>query len=203
MGPGSRVTGPLSAGTTLRATEVGDSLADRLLDQRIVVLGQEIDEEVAHLVCGRLVLLAAENRRYDITLYVSSPGGSPGAATAIHDTMQWVEPDVVTIVHGTAAGAGLLVAAAGAAGRRTALPHARFRLALPPGAAGVTTDVRARSEELTRQRRALAELIAGHSGRTTAEVAADTERERWFTATEALGYGLVDRVAGMDTENIG
>ena len=106
MGPGSRVAGPLSGGATLHASEAADSLADRLLDQRIIVLGQEIDDEVAHLVCGRLVLLAAENRRHDITLYVSSSGGSPGPATAIHDTMRWVEPDVVTIVHGTVARGG-------------------------------------------------------------------------------------------------
>lgn len=199
MGPGSRVAGTLSAGTA----EAADSLADRLLDQRIVVLGQEIDDEVAHLVCGRLVLLAAENRRHDITLYVSSSGGSPGAATAIHDTMRWVEPDVVTIVHGTAGGAGLLVAASGAAGRRTALPHARFALTPPPGGVGVTTDVRARSEELARQRRELAALIAGHTGRTTDEITVDTERGRRFSATEALGYGLVDRIAGMHTGSIG
>lgn len=196
MGPG--VAGTLSAGTAVRAADAADALADRLLDQRIVVLGQEIDDDVAHLVCGRLVLLAAENRRHDITLYVSSSGGSPGAATAIHDTMRWVEPDVVTVVHGTAGGAGLLVAAAGAAGRRTALPHARYQLTPPPGGVGVTTDVRARSEELTRQRREVAALIAGHSGRTTGEVTTDTERGRRFTATEALGYGLVDRVAGVD-----
>ena len=203
MGPGSRVTTPIGAGTALHATEARDSLADRLLDQRIVVIGQEIDEEIAHLVCGRLVLLAAENRRHDITLYVSSSGGAPGAATAIHDTMQWVEPDVVTIVHGTAAGAGLLVATAGAPGRRTALSHARYQLTHPAGAAGVTADVRARSEELARQRGELAALVADRSGRTADQVAADTERGRRFTATEALGYGLVDRVAGMDTADFG
>ncbi|TCK26978.1 ATP-dependent Clp protease proteolytic subunit [Pseudonocardia endophytica] len=182
-----------------RGERVADALADRLLDQRIVVLGQEIDDDVADAVCGRLLLLAAENRRHDITLYVSSSGGSPAAATAIHDTMRWVEPDVVTIVHGSVTGAGLLVAAAGARGRRTALPHARFHLTPPPGGVGVTSDVRGRSEELTRSRRELTELIAAYSGHTAEEVAADTERGRWFGATEALGYGLVDRVAGIDT----
>lgn len=191
MGPGSRVE------------QASDPLADRLLDQRIVVLGQEIDDDVAHLVCGRLLLLAAENRRHDITLYVHSSGGSPGAAAAIHDTMRWVDPDVVTVVHGTVAGAGVLVAAAGAPGRRTALPHARFHLTPPPGGVGVTADVRGRSEELTRQRRELAELVAAHSGRTTDEVVADSERGRWFGATEALGYGLVDRVAGQDGTTAG
>jgi ATP-dependent Clp protease, protease subunit len=181
-----------------RSGQAADALADRLLDQRVVVLGQEIDDEVADAVCGRLLLLAAENRRHDITLYVSSSGGSPAAATAIHDTMRWVEPDVVTIVHGTVTGAGVLVAAAGASGRRTALPHARFHLTPPPGGVGVTADVRARSEELTRRRRELAELIAAYSGHSVADVVTDTERGRWFGATEALGYGLVDRVAGVD-----
>ncbi len=203
MGPGSRVTGLPPTGAALRATHAADSLADRLLGERIVVLGQEIDDEVAHLVCSRLLLLAAENRRHEITLYVSSTGGAPTAAIAIHDTMRWIEPDVVTIVHGTAAAAGLLVAAAGAPGRRTALPHARFQLAHPPGGAGVTTDVRARSEELARQRRELAELVAGHCGRPTDEVAADADRGRWLTASEAVAYGLVDRVAGMDISAIG
>ena len=201
MGPGSRVAGPLSNGSAMRTAQAVGSLDDRLLDQRIVVLGHEIDDDVAHLVCGRLVLLAAENRRHDITLHVSSSGGAPGAALAIHDTMRWVEPDVVTIVHGTVSGAGLLVAAAGATGRRTALPHARFQLTPPPGGVGVTTDVRGRSEELTRQRRALTELIAAYTGHTVDEVAADTERGRWFGATEALSYGLVDRMAGIDTAN--
>lgn len=201
MGPGSH-GGLLSTGAALRTTQVADSLADRLLGERIVVLGQEIDDDVAHLVCSRLVLLAAENRRHDITLHISScAGGSRGAATAIHDTMRWVRPDIMTVVHGTVATAGLLVAAAGAPGRRVALPHARFLLHHPAGGAGgSTTDVRARSEELARQRRELAELVAGRCGRPVEEVAADAERGRWFTPAEAVEYGIVDRVAEqMDT----
>lgn len=201
MGPGSRGAGLLTPGTTLRATRAAESTADRLLGERIVVLGPELDDEAAHLVCSRLVLLDAEDRRRDVTLYVGYASGSPAAAGVIRDAMQWVRPDVVTVVHAPVSAAGLLVAAAGAPGRRVALPHTRFLLDHPTGAdGGPSADVRARSEELARRRREFAEMVAGHCGRPVDEVTADAGRGRWFTPSEAVEYGIVDKVADrMDT----
>lgn len=180
---------------TVRPT-LADSLTERLLGRRIVVLGQEVDDEVANVLCGQLLLLAAEDRRQDITLFINSTGGSVSAATAIHDTMQWVEPDVATVVHGTAGSMGQFLLCAGARGKRSALPNSKIVMQQPGGGFGGTAaDVRTRSEQLTRQKRELAELIAGHTGRPVDQIAADSERERWFTPAEAVDYGLIDRVA--------
>lgn len=172
-----------------------DSLSERLLGQRIVVLGQEVDDEAANVVCAQLLLLAAEDRRQDIMLFINCPGGSVSAGMAIHDTMQWVEPDVATVVHGTAASMGQFLLCAGEPGKRTALPHSKIMMHQPSGGFGGTaTDIRIRSEQLTRQKRELAELIAGHTGRPVDQIVADSERDRWFTPAEAIDYGLIDRV---------
>ncbi|MDN5915396.1 MAG: ATP-dependent Clp protease proteolytic subunit [Pseudonocardia sp.] len=180
---------------TTAGTPLAESLSERLLGQRIVVLGQEVDDEVSNVVCSQLLLLSAEDPRRDIQLFINSPGGSISAGMAIYDTMQWIEPDVATVAHGTAASMGQFLLSAGAPGKRTALPHSKIVLHQPSGGlGGDATDIRIRSEQLTRQKRELAELIAAHTGQPVEQVVADSERDRWFTPAEAIDYGLIDRV---------
>ena len=180
-----------STGRTL-----GDSLAERLLDDRIVVLGQEVDDDVANVLCAQLLLLAAQDRRRDVTMFINSPGGSVSAGMAIYDTMQWIEPDVATVANGMAASMGQFLLSAGAVGKRTAMPHSKIMMHQPSGGlGGNAADIRIRSEQLTRQKREMAELIAEHTGQSVEQVTADSERDRWFTPPEAVDYGLIDRLA--------
>ncbi|MET0191564.1 MAG: ATP-dependent Clp protease proteolytic subunit [Pseudonocardia sediminis] len=173
----------------------GDPLSDRLLEQRIVMLGREIDDEVATTVCSQLLLLAGEDPHRDIGLYINSAGGSISAGMAIYDTMQSIEPDVATVAQGMAASMGQFLLCAGAPGKRSALPHSKIMMHQPSGGLGGTaSDVRIRSEQITRQKRELAELIASHTGQSVEQVVADSDRDRWFTPEEAIGYGLIDRV---------
>ncbi|MBW0106067.1 ATP-dependent Clp protease proteolytic subunit [Pseudonocardia sp. KRD291] len=181
--------------TTTGVAAFGESLSERLLGQRIVVLGQEVDDEVSTVLCSQLLLLAAEDPRRDIQLFINSPGGSISAGMAIYDTMQSIEPDVATVAQGTAASMGQFLLCAGAAGKRSALAHSKIMMHQPGGGLGGTaSDVRIRSEQITRQKREMAELIAAHTGQTVEQVVADSDRDRWFTPTEAIEYGLIDRV---------
>ena len=181
--------------TTTGVAAFGDSLSERLLGQRIVVLGQEVDEEVSTVLCSQLLLLAAEDPRRDIQLFINSPGGSISAGMAIYDTMQSIAPDVATVAQGTAASMGQFLLCAGAAGKRSALPHSKIMMHQPSGGLGGTaSDVRIRSEQITRQKREMAELIAAHTGQPVEQVVADSDRDRWFTPAEAIDYGLIDRV---------
>ena len=167
---------------------------DRLVAERILVLGGELTDEVANTLCAQLVLLSADPHR-DISLYLNSPGGSISAAMTVYDTMQFIPNDVATVAIGLAASTAQFLLTAGTPGKRYALPHARIVLQQPSGSIeGSATDVAVRAEELLRARRTLQELTAAHSGHTVEGIAHDTERERWFTAEEALEYGLVDRV---------
>jgi ATP-dependent Clp protease protease subunit len=167
---------------------------DRLAAERILVLGSELTDEVANTLCAQLVLLSADPHR-DISLYLNSPGGSISAAMTVYDTMQFIPNDVATVAIGLAASTAQFLLTAGTPGKRYALPHARIVLQQPSGSIeGSATDVAVRAEELLRARRTLQELTAAHSGHTVEGIAHDTERERWFTAEEALEYGLVDRV---------
>jgi ATP-dependent Clp protease, protease subunit len=167
----------------------------RLLDDRIVFLGSAIDDAVANRVCAQLLLLAAADRRHDISLYVNSPGGSVDAGMAIYDTMQFVENDVATYALGLAASMGQFLVCAGAAGKRFALPHARIMMHQPHGGLGGTaSDVAIQAEQALYMKRTMAERIAFHTGRPVADVEADADRDRWFTAAEAKEYGIVDAV---------
>jgi ATP-dependent Clp protease protease subunit len=167
---------------------------DRLVAERILVLGGELTDEVANTICAQLVLLSADRHR-DISLYVNSPGGSVSAAMTVYDTMQFIPNDVATVAIGLAASTAQFLLTAGTPGKRYALPHARIVLQQPSGSIeGSAADVATRAEELLRERRTLQELTAAHTGHTVEAIARDTERERWFTAEEALDYGLVDRV---------
>jgi ATP-dependent Clp protease protease subunit len=173
----------------------GDLVYERLLDQRIVVLGQEVDDEIANRICAQMLLLAAEDPPADISLYVNSPGGSVSAGMAVFDTMQSIECDIATFALGMAASMGQFLLTAGTAGKRYALPHADILMHQPSsGVGGSESDILIQAERLTRMKRQLAELNARHTGQSVERIEADSERDRWFTAAEARDYGLVDHV---------
>jgi ATP-dependent Clp protease, protease subunit len=167
----------------------------RLLRDRIVFLGREVDDALANEVCAQLILLAAQDGDRDISLYVNSPGGSVDAGMAIYDTMQYVGNDVATYALGLAASMGQFIVSAGAAGKRYALPHARIMMHQPHGGLGGTaSDIAIQAEQARYVKRIMQERTAFHSGRDVEEIARDSDRDRWFTAEEARAYGLVDHV---------
>jgi ATP-dependent Clp protease, protease subunit len=167
----------------------------RLLNDRVVFLGSQIDAEIANLVVAQLVHLEADDPDKDISLYVNSPGGDAYAALAIYDAMQFVRCDVATICCGIAMSGGSLVLAGGAAGKRMALPNARILIHQPSGAyQGQSTDMEIHAREAIALRRRYEEIYAEHTGQDEARIKADIERDRYFTSQEAVAYGLVDRV---------
>jgi ATP-dependent Clp protease protease subunit len=174
---------------------LGDQLFQRLLRNRIVFLGQQVDDDLANRVCAELIMLAAEDAKRDISLYINSPGGSVTAGMAIYDVMQYVPNDVATYAIGMAASMGQFLLCAGAAGKRYAMPHASILMHQPHGGIGGTaTDIRIQAEQILYLKRTLAERIAMHTGQTVEQIETDSDRDRWFTADEAKDYGLVDRV---------
>ncbi len=183
------------AGMTLN-----DSVYDRLLRERIIFLGQPVDDTIANQICAQLLLLSAEDDTRDINLYINSPGGSVTAGMAIFDTMQFVQCDIATYALGLAASMGQFLLSAGAAGKRYALPHARILMHQPSaGIGGTASDIAIQAEQFKLTKLQMAELIAEHTGQTVAQIQADSERDRWFTAQQALEYGFVDHVvAGVE-----
>jgi ATP-dependent Clp protease protease subunit len=174
---------------------LNDSVYERLLRERIIVLGSQVEEGIANQITAQLLLLAAEDPEKDITLYINSPGGSVTAGMAIYDTMQLIEPDVATVAMGLAASMGQFLLSAGAPGKRQALPHARILMHQPSaGVGGTAADIAIQADMLTRTKREMAELIAEHTGQPVERIIADSDRDRWFTAQEAMEYGFVDRV---------
>jgi ATP-dependent Clp protease protease subunit len=172
-----------------------DSLYDRLLDQRIVVLGKEVDDEIANRICAQLLLLAAEDPTADISIHINSPGGSVTAGMAVLDTMDHIECDVATYAVGMAASMGQFLLSAGTRGKRYALPRAAVLMHQPSsGVGGTESDIVIQAERLARLKRQMAELTAEHTGQPVERIVADFDRDRWFTATEARDYGLVDHV---------
>ena len=173
----------------------GAQLYDALLAERIVFLGTEVTDASANMVCGQLLLLAAADPRRDIQLYINSPGGSVSAGLAIYDTMRFISNDVATIAMGMAGSMGQFLLTAGTAGKRFALPHARIMMHQPSGGFGGTVaDITIQAENMHYVKHKVQELIARHSGRTVAEIEADSDRDRWFTAEQAVAYGLIDEV---------
>ncbi|MET8365321.1 ATP-dependent Clp protease proteolytic subunit [Micromonospora sp. NPDC005194] len=173
----------------------GDQVFERLLRERIVVLGTEVTEESANQICGQILLLAAEDADRDIYLYINSPGGSVSAGMAVYDTMRYVRNDVATLALGFAGSMGQFLLCAGTAGKRYALPHSRVMMHQPSGGMGGTaSDITIQAENMLHVKRTMQELIAQHSGRTLDEIQRDWDRDRWFTAEQAREYGLVDRV---------
>jgi ATP-dependent Clp protease, protease subunit len=167
----------------------------KLLDERIVFLGTPIDDNVGNLIMAQLLHLEAENPDRDINLYVNSPGGDVTALFTVYDTMQYVKPDVSTVVLGEASAAAAVVVLAGAKGKRYALPHSRMMLHQPYGGAeGQAVDVEIQTHEITRHRRLLEELIARHTGQPLEKVSEDTDRDFILSAKGAVDYGVVDEV---------
>jgi ATP-dependent Clp protease protease subunit len=172
-----------------------DHIYNRLLRERIIVLGSEVRDENANAICAQMLLLAAEDPDKDIYLYINSPGGSVTAGMAIYDTMRFVRPDVATVVMGMAASMGQFLLAAGAKGKRYALPHARVMMHQPSGGlGGSASDIKIQAEQMLYIKKQMAELIAFHTGQTVEQIEKDSDRDRWFTAEEALDYGFVDHV---------
>ncbi|WP_456436339.1 ATP-dependent Clp endopeptidase proteolytic subunit ClpP [Thermovibrio ammonificans] len=167
----------------------------RLLKDRIVMLGTPIDDHVANLIVAQLLFLEAEDPEKDIYLYINSPGGVVTAGLAIYDTMQYIKPDVVTICMGQAASMGAVLLAAGAKGKRFALPHARIMIHQPLGGfQGQATDIEIHAKEILRLKRMLNEILAKHTGQPVEKVEQDTERDYFMSAEEAKEYGLIDKV---------
>jgi ATP-dependent Clp protease protease subunit len=172
-----------------------DSVSERLLRERIIILGSEVKDSNANEITGQLLLLAAEDPEKDITLYINSPGGSVTAGMAIYDTMMLVEPDVATTAMGLAASMGQFLLTAGAPGKRAALPHARILMHQPSaGVGGTAADIAIQADMLNQSKQEMAELIAQHTGQPVDRIIADSDRDRWFTAQEALEYGFIDKV---------
>ena len=179
-----------AAGMTLT-----DSVYDRLLRERIIFLGQQVDDQIANQLCAQILLLSAEEPERDINLYINSPGGSVTAGMAIFDTMQFVDCDVATYAMGLAASMGQFLLSAGASGKRYALPHARILMHQPLGGFGGTAaDIAIQAEQFKLTKSEMAELIAEHTGQPLEKIREDSDRDRWFTAQQALEYGFVDHV---------
>jgi ATP-dependent Clp protease protease subunit len=170
-------------------------LYSRLLRERIIFLGTPIDDTVANLVCGQLLFLESEDPDKDIHLYINSPGGDITALLAIYDTMKFIRPDVSTFCFGQAASAAAVLLAAGAKGKRFALPHARVLMHQPwGGVGGQASDIELQAKEILRMRDLLNGVIAADTGQDEARVASDTDRDFIMTAAEAVEYGVVDEV---------
>jgi ATP-dependent Clp protease protease subunit len=167
---------------------------NRLLKNRVVILGTDVNDEIANQICAQLLYLEGEDSS-EIWLYINSPGGSVTAGMAIYDTMQFVGCDVATVCMGMAASMGQFLLTAGAPGKRYTLPNARIMMHQPlAGLRGQATDIAIQAEQLAYTKRRMAELTAQHSGQPLEQIQKDSERDRWFTADEAKSYGLVDKV---------
>jgi ATP-dependent Clp protease, protease subunit len=186
---------PAVAEPTTMAGMIDDQLATRLLYQRIIVLGTDVDDRIANRLCAQLLLLSAEDPRGDISLYINSPGGSVSAGMAIYDTMQLIPNDVRTLAMGLAGSMGQFLLCAGAAGKRFSLPHAQVLMHQgSAGFGGTAADVEIYAEQLDRLGKMLIRLVSKHTGQPEDRVAADSLRDRWFSAEEARDYGIIDHI---------
>ncbi len=186
---------PESAGSKQGGLGLNDNVYQRLLDERIIWLGGEVRDDSANAICAQLLLLAAENPTEDIYLYINSPGGSVTAGMAIYDTMQYVKPDIATVGMGLAASMGQFLLTAGTKGKRFITPHTRVLMHQPSGGAGGSaTDIRINADLILHMKKELAEIIAERTGKTVEQIDHDFDRDKWFTAQEALDYGFVDHI---------
>jgi ATP-dependent Clp protease, protease subunit len=168
---------------------------ERLLRERIVFLGTQVDDKVANEINAKLLLLEAEDPTKDISLYINSPGGSVYSGMAIYDTMQYVKCDVATYCMGMAASMGQFLLIAGAKGKRHSLPHGRILMHQPLGQMqGTAADIAIHAEQILKTKKLMAELIAHHTGQPLDRIESDSDRDRWFTAQEALDYGMIDKI---------
>ncbi|MEU0790003.1 ATP-dependent Clp protease proteolytic subunit [Amycolatopsis sp. NPDC005961] len=183
-----------TAGLTLT-----DSVFERLLQERIVVLGSEVNDEIANRITAQLLLLDADDAESDIRFYINSPGGSVTAGFAIYDTMQLIRPDVATYAMGMAASMGQFLLSSGAPGKRYSLPHARILMHQPSaGVGGTASDIAIQADLFNKWKQELARITADQTGQTVEQIIADGDRDRWFTAQEAKDYGFVDHVLTAD-----
>ena len=185
---------PRAAG---RAGGVGldDNVYQSLLQNRIIFLGSEVRDENANAICAQMLLLNAEDPDKDIYLYINSPGGSVDSGMAIYDTMNWISNDVATVAMGLAASMGQFLLCAGTKGKRYALPHSRIMMHQPSGGLGGTaSDIRIQAEQSLHIKSTMQKLIAEHTGQTLEQIESDSDRDRWFTAEQALEYGFIDHV---------
>jgi len=184
-------TGPLDAAADIYG---------RLLKERIIFLGTQVDDTSANLICAQLLVLAADDATKDISLYINSPGGSIDAGLAIYDTMQLVPCDVATTCMGLAASMGQFLLCAGTRGKRSALPHSRILMHQPLGQLqGHAVDIAIQAEQIIYLKRVLAERISFHTGQPIERIEADSDRDRWFSAEEAKDYGFIDAVVERTT----
>jgi len=184
--------------TVIEASSRGERSFDifsRLLRERIVFLGSEIDDDVANSIVAQLLLLDSENSEKDIMLYINSPGGVITAGMAIYDTMKLIKSDVSTICLGDAASMGAFLLSGGTKGKRLALPNSRIMIHQPLGGAkGQATDIEIEAKEILRMKKMLNDLLAEHTGQKVERIKKDTERDNFMTAEEALEYGLIDKI---------
>ena len=199
-------TNPYPAGAPLLRTNgggmnLGDSVYERLLRERIIFLGTQVDDVIANQLAAQMLLLSAEDPKRDIHLYINSPGGSVSAGMAIYDTMQFIDCDVATYGMGLAASMGQFLLTAGAKGKRYALPHARIMMHQPSaGVGGTAADIAIQADLFRRTKRELNELQSQHTGQPIEQIEKDSDRDRWFTADAAKDYGFVDHVVLSATQ---
>jgi ATP-dependent Clp protease, protease subunit len=168
---------------------------NQLLKDRIVVLGSEVEDDIANLIIAQLLYLEAQDEEKDIWLYINSPGGVITSGMAIYDTMQFIKPDVATICMGLAASMGQFLLVAGAPGKRFSLPHARIMMHQPSGGVrGQAADIAIQAEQMVYVKKTMAERIAFHTGQSPEQIEADSDRDRWFTPEQAKDYGMIDHV---------
>jgi len=180
---------------TAVAGTLDDQLVTRLLYHRIIVLGSEVDDKVANRLCAQLLLLSAEDPRSDISLYINSPGGSVSAGLAIYDTMRLIPNDVSTLAMGLAGSMAQFLLCAGTKGKRFSLPNAQVLMHQgSAGFGGTAADVEIYAEQLDRTGKTMIRLISEHTGQPVATIENDSLRDRWFSATEALEYGIIDHI---------
>jgi ATP-dependent Clp protease, protease subunit len=167
----------------------------RLLKERIIFLGSEVNDLVANLIIAQLLFLESEDPEKDVYLYINSPGGSVTAGMAIYDTMQYVRPDIVTVCVGQAASMGAFLLSGGAKGKRAALPHSRIMIHQPLGGfSGQVSDVEIHAKEMLRIKKELNELLAKHTGKSVKEVEKDSDRDNFMSAEQAKEYGIIDNI---------
>lgn len=171
----------------------------RLMADRIIFMGTGVDDNIANIIVAQLLFLESADPKKDILMYINSPGGSVYAGLGIYDTMQYVRPDVATVCTSLAASMGAVLLAGGAAGKRSALPHARVMIHQPSGGAqGTSVDIEITTREIVKLRHELYEILAHHTGQTPEQIALDSDRDKWLRATEAKEYGLIDEVLTRD-----
>ncbi|MFC7623471.1 ClpP family protease [Microlunatus sp. GCM10028923] len=185
----------MTATQTERPQPFGDHLNARLLEQRIIVLGVEVDDAIANQICAQLLLLSAQDPRRDITIYINSPGGSVSAGLAMYDTIQMIPNDVSTLAMGLAGSMAQILLCTGTKGKRYALPHAQILMHQgSAGFGGTAADIEIYARQLDRTSQVINQLISDHTGQPVRKVIEDSQRDRWFSADEALAYGMIDKI---------